>query len=336
MTELADGERVLLSAARVEGMAWWVMLEEPVNTVLGSVLRFSGLVLLLAFGAGIISLLTVYFGLRTVVNPLRRLSEAAAQVGWGDFRAIEQAVGGVAEIAQLQQTLQVMAERIRGYQRGMEDYVAAITQGQEAERARLAHELHDTTIQELVALDHRLQMASRELQRGNVARAQALLQELREMGMETVANMRRLIQDLRPPYLEDLGLVPSLEALIHSLQEAHGPEIRLEVHGNPVRPAPEVELALYRIAQEALQNALRHAQARHIAVTLTFAKDEISLAVSDDGRGFAVPEQPDVFTQQGHFGILGMRERALLLGGRLHIHSAPGQGTTVAVRFPLS
>lgn len=336
VTELADGERVLLSAARVEGMAWWVMLEEPVNTVLGSVLRFSGLVLLLAFGAGIISLLTVYFGLRTVVNPLRRLSEAAAQVGWGDFRAIEQAVGGVAEIAQLQQTLQVMAERIRGYQRGMEDYVAAITQGQEAERARLAHELHDTTIQELVALDHRLQMASRELQRGNVARAQALLQELREMGMETVANMRRLIQDLRPPYLEDLGLVPSLEALIHSLQEAHGPEIRLEVHGNPVRPAPEVELALYRIAQEALQNALRHAQARHIAVTLTFAKDEISLAVSDDGRGFAVPEQPDVFTQQGHFGILGMRERALLLGGRLHIHSAPGQGTTVAVRFPLS
>ncbi len=334
VTELAEGEQVLLSAARVEGVAWWVILEEPVNTVLGGVLRFSGLALLLALGAGIISLLTVYFGLRTVVNPLRRLSNAAAQVGWGDFRAIDQPVGGVAEIVQLQQTLREMAERLRGYQRGMEDYVAAITQGQETERARLAHELHDTTIQELVALDHRLQMASRELQRGNIARAQALLQELRQMGMETIANLRRLIQDLRPPYLEDLGLVPSLETLVRNLQEPHSPQMRLEVHGNPVRLPPDAELALYRIAQEALQNALRHAQAQHIAVILTFTEDEVSLAVSDDGRGFTVPGQPDVFTREGHFGILGMRERALLLGGHIHIHSAPGQGTTVVARFP--
>lgn len=336
VTELPEGERVLLSVARVEGVAWWVILEEPVDVVLGGVLRFSGLALLLALGAGIVSLLTVYFGLRTVVNPLRRLSEAAAQVGWGDLRAIDQPVGGVAEVAQLQQTLQEMAERIRGYQRGMEDYVAAITRGQEAERARLAHELHDTTTQELVALDHQLQVASRELQRGNVARVQTLLQELREMGAETIANMRRLIQDLRPPYLEDLGLAPSLEALIRNLQEPHGPQMRLEVHGNPVRLAPEVELALYRIAQEALQNALRHAQPQRVAITLTFAGDEVSLAVSDDGRGFPMPGRPDVFTQEGRFGILGMRERALLLGGRLSVHSAPGQGTTVVVRFPLS
>jgi len=334
VTELAHGERVLLSAARTEGVAWWVILEEPVDAVLGGILRFSGLVLLLALGAGVISLLTVYFGLRTVVAPLRRLSEAAAQVGWGDFGAIDQPVGGVAEIVQLQQTLQEMAERIRGYQRGMEDYVAAITQAQEAERARLAHELHDTTIQELVALDHRVQMASRELQRGNAAHAQALLQELRQMETETMANLRRLIQDLRPPYLEDLGLIPSLEALTRNLQGPHAPEMRLEVHGTPTRLAPESELALYRIAQEALQNALRHAQAQHIALTLTFAEDEVSLTISDDGRGFAVPGRPDVFTQDGHFGILGMRERALLLGGRLSLHSAPGQGTTVTVRFP--
>lgn len=335
VTELAEGERVLLSAARIEGVAWWVILEEPTDAVLGDILRFSGLVLLLALGAGIISLLTVYFGLRTVVTPLRRLSDAAAHVGWGDFRAIDQSVGGVAEIAQLQQTLREMTERIRGYQRGMEDYVAAITQGQEAERARLAHELHDTTIQELVALDHRLQMASRELQRGNLARAQSLLQDLRQMGMETIANLRRLIQDLRPPYLEDLGLVPSLEALLRNLQQPHGPQMRLEVHGDPVRLASEVELAVYRIAQEALQNALHHAEAQHVTVTLTFGGDEVSLAVSDDGRGFTVPGQPDVFTEEGHFGILGMRERALLLGGHLSVHSAPGQGTTVAARLPL-
>ena len=147
--------------------------------------------------------------------------------------------------------------------------------------------------------------------------------------------LRRLIGDLRPIYLEDLGFVPALEMLAGQVQQENALATTVEVHGEAVRLAPDLELAAYRIVQQAVRNVLAHAAAQSVQIHVTFDTDGITLAVSDDGRGFTPPEQPADLTRQGHYGLMGMHERAMLYGGRLSITSAPGQGTTVTAWLPI-
>jgi two-component system sensor histidine kinase DegS len=216
----------------------------------------------------------------------------------------------------------------------MRDYLGAVTQGQEAERARLARELHDGPLQELIALGQRAEMAQRTIERGQVERAQALLEEARRTERETVQELRRLIGALRPIYLEDLGFIPALEMLVQQAATRTSAQIRLEKAENVYRLAPEVELAAYRIAQEALNNAIQHAQAGQIVVRVRYQARELTLTISDDGLGFALPGQPDQLTQAGHFGLIGMQERAASLGGTLQIRAAHLQGTQIMARLP--
>jgi signal transduction histidine kinase len=305
-----------------------------VEDLIGPILRFSSLAPVVAAGASILSLLVLTFGWRTIVRPLQALAEAAGQVSWGDFSAISKSVGGVQEVRDLHRALTDMVERIRGYQAGMRDYLGAVTRGQEAERARLARELHDGPVQELIGLGQRAEMAQRLVARGERERAQALLEELRRSELETVQELRRLIGALRPIYLEDLGFLPALEALVQQAGERTAARVRLEQVGPVQRLAPEVELAAYRIVQEALNNTLEHAHAQNIVVRVRFAPRGVSLSVTDDGVGFTLPPGPDLFTQAGHFGLVGMRERATLLGGTLQVQTAPGEGTRIAVNLP--
>jgi signal transduction histidine kinase len=297
--------------------------------------------LLLLFVA-LVALLVIYFGVVNVVRPLQELDRRAQRVAWGDFDAVKQPVGGVQEMDDLRATLEQMAERIRAYQTGMHDYLSAITQAQEAERGRLAHELHDDTVQALIALKQRGQMARRALvatpesgQAPDLARAGERLDELTGLIDQELAALRRLIGDLRPIYLEDLGFVPALEMLCQQMEERHGLAVRMDVRGQTVRLAPDLELAAFRIVQAALSNVAAHAAARHVDVTVDFATDGLTLAVQDDGRGFTPPDQPADLVRSGHFGLMGMRERAMLYGGRLSIVSAPGQGTTISAWLPV-
>ncbi len=118
------------------------------------------------------------------------------------------------------------------------------------------------------------------------------------------------------------------------LQKMQLMQIRLEKGKNVYRLASEVELAAYRIVQEALNNAIQHAQAKHIVVRVQCEAKELILAVTDDGSGFTLPQRPDLLTQAGHFGLMGMQERAILLGGTLQVHTASGQGTKIVARLP--
>ncbi len=149
-----------------------------------------------------------------------------------------------------------------------------------------------------------------------------------------VQELRRLIGALRPIYLEDLGFVPALEVLVRQATEHAHVEIRLEKPQTIHRLAPEVELGAYRIVQEALNNALQHAQAQHITIQVEPAAQTLGLTVADDGVGFVFPEKPDELTRDGHFGLIGMLERAAQLGGTLRVDTAPGQGTQIRVRLP--
>ncbi|MCZ7528384.1 MAG: sensor histidine kinase [Acidimicrobiia bacterium] len=179
-------------------------------------------------------------------------------------------------------------------------------------------------MQTLIALGQRLQMIQRTLER-DPQRAGARLAELRVMAGEAVDEVRRFSRALRPVYLEELGLAPALEMLAHE-SGAH-----FQGRGQARRLSPEQEGALFRIAQEALSNATRHAQTTHLQIRLEFDEQRVSLHVQDDGVGFALPDHFHDLTRNGHFGLVGMVERAQIVGGRLTIASKPGDGTTVSV-----
>jgi len=325
---------VLVALAPVEGTNWSVIVQEPVDELIGPILRLSSLAPVVAIGAAGVSLLILTFGWRTIVRPLQKLSRAAEQVSWGDFSAIAEPVDGVQEIHDLHQALADMTERIRSYEAGIRDYLGAMTEGQEAERARLARELHDGPVQELIALGQRAEMVQRLVKRGELTEVEALLTEQRSAELRTVDELRRLIRALRPSYLEDLGFIPALEMLVRRANEQATARVTLAKTCTDQRLAPEVELAAYRIAQEALNNAQRHAHAQQITVRVDCHADGLNLSVNDDGVGFELPTRPDLLTQAGHYGLMGMRERATQLGGSFHIHTAPGEGTRITVSLP--
>ncbi len=341
-TQLRAGSlELLITYARVDPPGWLLVTAEDTRAIAAMGMSEVEVLPLTLLFVALIALLAVSFGVANVVRPLQELDRRAARVAWGDFDAVKQPIGGVQEMDELRVTLAQMAERIRSYQAGMRDYLSAVTRAQEEERSRLAHELHDETVQAFIALKQRAQMARKALgplAAGQVAdpgRAASRLEELERLIDGELVSLRRLIGDLRPIYLEDLGFVPALEMLARQTEERHNLAVRLDVAGEIVRLAPDLELAAFRIVQQALANVASHAQAQNAVVSVEFAADGLSLTIRDDGHGFIPPEQPADLARQGHFGLMGMHERVLLYGGHLTIASAPGSGCTVQAWLPL-
>ena len=327
--------------APISAPGWGLIIEEPWQDVIMPLLQYTLLAPLMVLVAAVASLLALYFGLRRIVRPLQELGRQSSRLAWGDFEAITRPVGGIDEIKELQRTLNEMAGQIRRWQIAMQDYIAALTQTQEDERKRLARELHDETVQSLIALSQRVTMLELDLAESvGTARAAEVLPtaqqrvtELASMLAHTLAEVRGLIRDLRPIYLEELGLVAAVEMLVQGLRK-NGTNATFEASGEERRLAPEVEMAAYRIAQEGLSNVTRHAAATSASVTLQFIEEGITLAVEDNGTGFQPPEMPSDLAAQGHFGLLGMYERAMRLGGHFSVNSAPGNHTRIIAFLP--
>lgn len=211
-------------------------------------------------------------------------------------------------------------------------YAAHVVSVQEEERRRIAQELHDDTMQKLILICRELDLIE-GLDRAVGQSTAGGLRKARRSVEEVVEGLRCFAGGLRPPILDDLGLVVSLRRLLADLAERSRVEGQLELVGRERRLAPDVELALYRIAQEALRNVERHARATRLTVTLRFAEREVGLTVVDDGVGFDLPSGLDL-ASSGHLGLLGMRERAEALCGRLMIRSRPARGTELSVLMP--
>jgi signal transduction histidine kinase len=263
---------------------------------------------------------------------LQALETKAVDLAWGDYEAIEESVGGIAEIERLQQTLIHLAEKVQRAQTGLHDYIGAITTGQEDERRRLARELHDETIQALIALNQRTQLSQIKLSED--PDAMAALEEIQALTEETIQDLRRVVRDLRPLYLEDLGLVAALRMLAKETSESYNIPVHFVDQGNERRLSPDTELALYRIAQEGFSNIQRHSHASKASLVLSYSSEAILLKISDDGCGFDVPESPAEFAPQGHFGLLGIHERTELMGAEFEIQSKPEEGTNLVITLP--
>jgi signal transduction histidine kinase len=212
-------------------------------------------------------------------------------------------------------------------------YIRQVTDAQEDERRRIARELHDETAQGLIDVARRLDdLATSDL--GIPESAAERLEQLYQRIEDLLQGVRRFSRDLRPSVLDDLGLLPAVEGLIAGLEES-GIECQLEFSGERRRLSPDVELALFRIVQEALNNVKRHANATEVVAAVEFDKDKLIVAMCDNGQGFEMPARVGDLALLGRFGFVGMHERAQLLRGILIVQAEPGRGTTVMVEVPI-
>ena len=232
--------------------------------------------------------------------------------------------------------LQVMALDVteeRHLRQSMEYYITQITRAQEDERLRISRELHDDTAQVLADLSRGLgSLIAKEnkLPKSIVER----LQQLHGATDSALEEVRRFSQDLRPSILDDLGLVPALKWLTADLEKQSEITTKLSITGNQHRLPSEEELVVFRIAQETISNVRRHSQASVVEMAVDFGNDALTLIISDNGQGFSMPQRASDLVPSGKLGIIGMRERARLVGGTLIVQSEIGVGTTVTLRVP--
>ena len=213
-------------------------------------------------------------------------------------------------------------------------YLGQVTRAQEEERKRIARELHDDTSQALVVLSRQLDDLASSA-KGLPEDKRDLLENLRQQTNNIMEGVRRLSQDLRPPTLDRLGLLPALEWLTSNVSTNSGIAIDVSVHGAGRRLSADVELLLFRIAQEALSNVWRHSQATSAEVMVEFDEKKIRITVKDNGKGFELPGSAGDLARKGKLGLAGMQERARLLGGSAKVESEPGKGTTVTIEAPV-
>jgi signal transduction histidine kinase len=219
-----------------------------------------------------------------------------------------------------EQGRQVASEMRALYQR--------VVTAQEAERNRLARDLHDGVLQDLCAVTRDLKALEAQPPVHQVQFA-----DLAVRSGEAVQTLRTICHDLRPPLLQH-DLASALKALVEQLDARSTAPIHLEVSAQELRLPDDVAIAVFRITQEALNNAIRHADASEIVVRLTQYPDYLRLTVTDDGRGIAGSLEPGHFVAQGHLGLAGMRERAAMIGGKLDVQTAADYGTVVILELP--
>jgi two-component system, NarL family, sensor histidine kinase UhpB len=326
------GQELVISYAPLPTAGWGLVVQEPWANSVAPLLRVSEMTPIILVLTLLGALTVIFFGMRNIIQPLQTLEQEARRVARGDVDAIHAPVGGVEEIESLRQTLNQMTIQIRAYQTALRDYLSALTHAEEDERRHVARELHDDTVQTIVALIQRLEVCERADSQTELS---CRLDDVRDLASKSLDSVRRLIYNLRPLYLEDLGLATAAEALCKDVERSMGaPHIQLSISGVQTRLASDLELTAFRILQEALTNVLRHAKAHSVQVRLEFGEHNLTLTVQDDGRGFVTSTSAQDLARDGHFGLMGMRERALRFGGHLSLQSQPGYGTTLMVSLP--
>jgi two-component system sensor histidine kinase UhpB len=286
---------------------------------------------LLILGIGLAVMVAADFVLvRRAFGPLRRLAAVMSSVDPSrPGRRAEASEGSGREVVALTESLNAMLDRLEDERRESTRRALA---AQEGERSRIARELHDEVGQTLTAVALRAERAA-----GQTSRQGEALSEIAETVLRSLEDVQRIGRELRPEALDDLGLVSALSALCSRVAGQGGLRVRRDLDWHLPGLSAEVELVIYRVAQEALTNALRHARCREVTVALRQADGVVALVVSDDGRGLPeVRGGSGLPEARGGSGLSGMRERAQLVGAELSVRSAAGDGTEVVLKVPAS
>lgn len=291
-----------------------------------------GAVLGVAIGAALMSVAVNAIIIQAALEPLRLLKATVDRVQEGDMDA-RVPVSRIADrdMEKVTEATNSMLDRLAEYRRRLREVAARALNAAEEERRRISLELHDDASQRLAAILVRLRIA-RSVVDAEVK--DVMLEEVRRELAETADGLRRYAQGLRPPALDELGLGPAIESHARHLADATVTPVEVRTEGLGRLESPEAELALYRIVQEAITNALRHSRARVIRVAVSRSDGVVVASVTDDGVGFdpsAILRGPD--GKQG-LGLFGMRERAEYVGGRVEVTSVAGKGTIVQATVP--
>lgn len=329
-----DGERLVGAEALVMPSGWSVVVKEPWDAITQPARRYTIITLIFVLVALVLFFFLSWMGTHQVTAPILNLSRSTQLLASGkDVPDI--AKSRIREIDDLSAAFLKMGQQISSYRDGMRNYVEAITQSQEEERLRIARELHDDTIQNLLAVFRRLDLIIATEK--DPQKLQQLC-ALHDMVEQTLQGVRLISQDLRPMMLEDLGFAPAVQMLVRKAHEGQGavPDARLTVNGK-TQPLPaDAELALYRIVQEALTNVRKHARATSVEVTIDYRPSLVRLTIADDGLGFVVPASFTELVQAGNLGLMGIQERVWAVGGSLKVESRLEQGTKITIMVPLS
>ncbi len=314
---------------RLEGL----VMEEPLSSVMAQASYFQLILIGLLVLGTIFSLYMLSLSVGRVTGAIAKLAENAAQAVPGSlFHPM--AEQGPLELRLLINAFNKMVVQLAEQQSSLRQYAHKALLSQEEERQRLSHELHDGTMQDLVGLVQRVELCRSEMDQDPLL-ARRRLDELQGLLEQTMGEVRRISNALRPSILEDLGLPAALQTLCNDLQ-LQMPSIQCQfmVTGEERRLAPDLELAVFRVVQEALGNIRKHAlSATHVEVQMDFCEDEIRTMVRNDGPAF-VAQNVRSLVRDGHLGMAGMYERARLFHGELDISSDPATDTTVRLRLP--
>lgn len=312
------GANVVIVLAALIGIAAEQSFHNPASAVwvLGVALAFSF----------IVNFALVYVALR----PLSDLQTAAERVSSGDLAArVAPSLLADRDMARVGMTLNALLDRLMADRARMRRLAAQVLSAQDEERARVARELHDSTAQTLTAVMLQLGAAA---QASTSPEMDDSLATMRELVADALEEVRSLSHTMHPRVLDDLGLAAALEWLARQTRAQEVFDVRVIADSDSSLIPPEVGSVLYRVAQEALRNAARHAEARHVELRVHHDAKFATLEVTDDGRGFDVKRAEE---RRPGMGLFSMRERVALVNGTLTVNSAPARGTRVVATIPL-
>jgi len=355
-----DKQKTVLAFVPLETAPWGISIQEPEGIVFmpaTKLKRYFAVLTMIFIGTAF--LLTVGIS-RSIINPLKELIRGADRIARGDMskpivpqgrdeigvlsqsfetmrlRLIESMESIARHTQELETRVEERTRQINESQRRAEELLKKVISSQEDERKRIARELHNDTLQELSATLMRIDICKLHPQDITLAK----VDDIRGIISQALDGVIGIIQNLRPTLLDDLGLVPAIKSLLDLHLGESGVHYFMNAKGvTDKRFRPEVEITLFRVIQEAVMNIASHAHAENVSVLFKIEQNAVNVEIEDDGEGFA----PNSFFQPGindtkskrGLGLLGMKERVLLIGGEIEICSEPGLGTQISIRIPL-
>jgi signal transduction histidine kinase len=339
-----EGNRIAV-ARPILNTAWLVSIEFPRKSVLETANRFLQWIVIIGTALIIIGIFIGWLMSRSITKPLNKLTAAASAIAGGDYSAIV-AVERQDEVGKLSRAFNAMIEQVSKARQGLEQKIgetievneqlrnlsAYLQNVREDERIHIAREMHDELGQLLTGFKMDVSMLRKKLIETNDPAITEKLENMVAVIDEAVNFVRNLAAELRPSILDDLGLIPALEWHSQEFEKRH--KIKVEFHSEipELNTNSVVATGLFRMYQESLTNVARHSNANKVVVNLSIIDDEIRLSITDNGKGFDTS-----LTSKKTLGLLGMRERAAMLGGKMDIISEPGKGTIIiiAVKQPM-
>jgi len=322
---------IRLAALRVPLVAKLIGANLGVVAVLTIAWVTSGAVMNAEVVLAIVAVLVLHLvAVAVAIRPIQDLEDVASRVWKGDFGArVEQSAVADDQVLRVGAMFNLLLDGLATDRARMRALAAEVIEVGDRERAALARELHDSTAQRLAALMLQVSAAARDSKDPALA---ARLAAIRDDAEEVTEEVRLLSHTVHPRVLDDLGLVPALHKLARDSSAGTGIDVDVEADTDGSSIPPPVAAVLYRVAQEAVRNAVRHATPRRVRVVLHQSNGSATLEVLDDGKGFDLREAEK---RRPGMGLLSMRERVSLLDGELAIRTAPGDGTAISATVPI-